>query len=142
MVRGHEITVVFDGHSGYSARNTVSREGDIEIIFSRIASKADDVIKAKVERDKRYYIVVSSDREIADFAWSHGSVPVSSEDFADRLERALGKGISEEQDEVIDEFMEKMLLDEYDVEERAQRKGSSRRLSKRQKAIVRALEKL
>ncbi len=141
-ILGHDITVVFDGHGGISSKETVRVDGGVRIIFSRIAKKADDVIKEMIVREKKFFIVVSSDREVADFAWSHGSVPVGSADFLGKLNSALrGRDVAGDED-IPDELTEKMLGDEEEEDEWPVRKGSSHRLSKRQKAVTRALTKL
>jgi predicted RNA-binding protein with PIN domain len=132
-VRKHDITIVFDGHGGFSAEETESVTGGVRVIFSRIARTADDVIKDLIQKKKGAFIVVSSDRDVADFAWSHGSVPVRSEDFSFKLEKAL-----KERHSPIPEDGD---ADEFNVDS-FKRKGSARRLSKKQKAIARALNKL
>lgn len=74
----------------------------------------------------REWIVISSDREIADHAWANGSVPVSSDQFLERLNH-LGEvegGLHESEEEEIC------------------RRGNPRQLSKREKAIRRALNRL
>ncbi len=139
---GHDITLVFDGHGGVSSKETVKVEGGVGIIFSRIAKKADDVIKEMLVREKKYFIVVSSDREVADFAWAQGSVPVSSADFLGKLSRALREKEFAGDEGMMDELTEKMLGDEEEEDEWSVRKGSSHRLSKRRKAVTRALTKL
>lgn len=117
-----------------------SFEGGIRIIFSRIAKKADDVIKDIIRKEKKYFIVISSDREVADFAIKHGSVPVSSDDFLKKIEIALRKSSIERGEGMPDIITEKMLLDEEEGVTR--RRGSPRMPSKREKAIMRVLNKL
>jgi hypothetical protein len=73
--------------------------------------------------------VITSDREIADHAWASGSIPVSSEKFLNAFEKK--DRISPDEGEYDD--------DEY-IE--PQRKGNPRKLSKKDKAIKRALSKL
>ncbi|MEC4685874.1 MAG: NYN domain-containing protein [Nitrospirota bacterium] len=141
-VLGHDITVVFDGHGGVSSRETVRVDGGVRIIFSRIAKKADDVIKEMLVREKKFFIVVSSDRDVADFTWAHGSVPVGSADFLGKLSRALREKEFAGGEDMMDELTGKMPGDEDEEDEWSVRKGSSHRLSKRQKAVTRALNKL
>lgn len=93
-------------------------------------------------REKQFFIVVSSDREVADFAWSHGSVPVGSADFLGKLSRALREKEFAGDEDMMDELTGKMPGDEDEEDEWSVRKGSSHRLSKRQKAVTRALTKL
>jgi len=73
--------------------------------------------------------VITSDREIADHAWASGSIPVSSEKFLNVFERKDPLS-SDEEEYDDDEYME------------PQRKGNPRKLSKKDKAIKRALSKL
>ena len=73
--------------------------------------------------------MITSDREIADHAWASGSIPVSSEKFLNAIERK--DPLSPDEGEYDD--------DEYDE---PQRKGNPRKLSKKDKAIKRALSKL
>jgi len=100
------------------------------------------VIKEMLVREKKYFIVVSSDREVADFAWAHASVPVSSADFLRKLNGALREKEFSGDEDMMDELTEKMLGDEDEEDEWSVSKGSSRRLSKRRKAVTRALNKL
>ena len=101
--------------------------GGVKVIYSRIGDKADAVIKRMISAERREWIVVTSDREIADHAWSTGSIPVSSDDFLNALSTKDLSGIEEEDEE---EYIE------------PRRKGSPRQLSKKEKAIKRALSKL
>jgi predicted RNA-binding protein with PIN domain len=128
-IKRHEITVVFDGWKSGSGDESHSVTGEIKVIYSRLGEKADAVIKRIVSSEKRQWIVVTSDREIADHAWASGSVVVSSEEFSD----ILGKPLKVETGEfdLINE-------EEYEVP----KKGSSRRLSKKEKAKMRAMSKL
>lgn len=118
--RGHKVTVVFDGHGGISKKDTLKKEGGITVIYSATHKRADDVIKEILLKQKgKSFIVVSSDKEIVRAAWAASSVPVSSDDFLERMEVALSTG-SKPQD-----------FDKIP--------GG---LSKKQKAVIRALKKL
>lgn len=81
-----------------------------------------------IEQDRKEWIVISSDREIMDHAWSYGSVPVSSDQFLRLLEQA-GKQTAGNYEP----------LDNDDV---MLQKGNPRQLSKKDKALMRALKKL
>ncbi len=129
--KGHTITLVFDGHGGGSAVETVRRELGIEVIFTRISKKADDLIKEIIRKKRSGVIVISSDREIADYAWGHGAVPVRSDDFLNRLEAALEE-----------EAGYGGMDDEADEWEGRRKKGRRYTPSKREKAVRRALGKL
>jgi len=125
---GHEISVVFDGwRSGQSQENRTVL-GGVKIIYSRLAEKADDVIKTIISSKKKEYIVVTSDREIADYAWASGSVPVPSDEFL----HSLGKGHNPSEKEEAED-------DEYAGHPR---KGNPRKLSKKKKALRKAINKL
>jgi predicted RNA-binding protein with PIN domain len=125
-VKGHNITVVFDGHGGISSTDTKQITGGVTVIFSRIGKKADDVIKELILKNKGETIVITSDREIIKFSWTHGAIPVSSEIFIEKI-----SGIQQYTDEYNEE-------DEYNDIHRK----TSKRLSKKQRAIKRALKKL
>ena len=127
--KGHEITVVFDGWKTGEAQENRSKIGGVTVIYSRIGEKADSVIKGIIS-DQRYgWIVISSDRDITDHAWSSGAVPISGEDFLSIFEnKILSYSHIEEYED--DEYQE------------LRKKGSPRKLSKKEKAIRRALNKL
>ncbi len=125
--KGHDITVVFDGWRTGQGQESLDVRGGVKIIYSRVGDKADAVIKRIISSVRKEWIVVTSDREIADHAWSVGSTPVPSEDFLSAIQRR--NAYSEEED-----------YDEEYAEPR--RKGNPRRLSRKVKAIRRALNKL
>jgi len=87
------------------------------------------VIKRIVSAEKKQWIVVSSDREIADHAWANGSVALSADDFWNILERPQGSRAGD---------FEPIEDAGYDLK----KKGSPRRLSKKEKAKKRAMSKL
>lgn len=72
---------------------------------------------------------MTSDRDIANHAWASGSVPVSGEEFL----RIFEKPVLSYPD------MEEYEENEY---QKPRKKGSPRNLSKKEKAIRRALNKL
>jgi predicted RNA-binding protein with PIN domain len=126
--KGHEITVVFDGWKTGEAQENQSVIGGIKVIYSRIGEKADSVIKRIISSDRREWIVVTSDRDIANYAWASGSIPVSVEDYLTAIENDVPSYPDEKEDN--GKYTE------------PQRKGNPRRLSKKQKAIRRVLSKL
>lgn len=103
--------------------------GGVRVIYSRLGEKADSVIKRMVSSDRREWIVVTSDRDIAAYAWAYGSVAVSSEEFLAILEKP--EKIASGDFDFIEE-------EEYE----SQKKGSPKQLSKKEKARRRALNKL
>jgi predicted RNA-binding protein with PIN domain len=125
--KSHNLIVVFDGWRTGQGQESRSVTGGVRVIYSRLGDKADSVIKRMISAERREWIVVTSDREIADHAWSTGSIPVSSDDFLKALSSKDLPGIEEEDEE---EYIE------------PRRKGSPRQLSKKEKAIKRAISKL
>lgn len=112
--KGHDITVVFDGYREGPGSETVEYRGGLRIIYSGANEKADDVIKRILKTEKYSWIVITSDRDIEKTAWKENCVTVSSDVFFDILNG-----------------------EEYYFE---QLKGNN--LSKKQKAILRAISKL
>jgi len=135
----HDVTVVFDGYHQGSGTETQIVTGGVRVIYSRLRERADDVIERIVSGAGSEWIVVTSDREIAGHAWSHGSVPVSSEAFLNLVQRRLegaGTGIPQESPAFpVDK-------PEVEQEESMPCRGNPHRLSKRQRALARALNKL
>ncbi len=128
--------MVFDGWKGGAGSESVSTRGGVRIIYSRLGEKADSVIKRIVSTDKRQWIVVSSDREVASHAWSNGSVPVPSEEFLPLLEALDAGGLHSGGDVQSSEGNE----DEGTSCEC--RKGNPHTPSRKEKALKRALGKL
>jgi predicted RNA-binding protein with PIN domain len=126
--KGHDITVVFDGWKTGEAQENHLVIGRIKVIYSRIGEKADSVIKRIISSDRREWIVVTSDREIANHAWASNSIPISSEDFLKTIERDNPSCFDEEESE--EEYI------------KPRRKGNPRKLSKKETAVRRALSKL
>ena len=84
-----------------------------------------------IEQDRKEWVVITSDREIMDHAWKHGSVPVPSDQFMSRLEHAEADNDLKGNDEFFEENDSTQL-----------RKGSPRQRSKKEKALIRVLNKL
>jgi len=112
--KGHDITLVFDGYKEGLGKETMEYQGGIRIIYSGAGEKADDVIKRIIRTEKGFWIVITSDRDIEKSAWRENCVPVSSSVFFDILNG-----------------------EEYYFEHP---KGVT--LSKKQKAMLRAISKL
>ncbi len=107
-------------------RENQSVTGGVKVIYSGIGEKADSVIKRIISAERREWIVVTSDRDIADHAWASGSIPVPSDDFLNTFEKKQSDIVGEDEEEYFE----------------PQRKGSPRKLSKKDKAVKRALSKL
>jgi predicted RNA-binding protein with PIN domain len=124
-----EITLVFDGwQAGWAAEKRERRKG-IDLIFSRLGEKADDVIKRLVKEKGPGRIVITSDRDVARYAGKMGSAVIPSEQFRERMDRSF---ITVEKDTEEGE----------DEQPGIKRKGPSRRLSKKEKRSRAALKKL
>ena len=128
--KGHEIIVVFDGWKTGGAQENHSVIGGIKVIYSRMGEKADSVIKRIISSERRGWIVVTSDRDIAARAWASGSVPISSEDFMNAIAKIQTEKENMYEEEYVEEYVQ------------TSRKGSPRMLSKKEKAIRNILHKL
>ena len=128
-LKGHDMTVVFDGWKSGGHKQEEGVTGGIRVIYSRLGDKADRVIKKMIEQDRKEWIVITSDREIMAHAWSLGSVPVTSDQFMKIVEHA--ESITGGEYEPLEE--------DHDT---LPRKGSPHQLSKKEKALSRALRKL
>jgi predicted RNA-binding protein with PIN domain len=120
---------VFDGWKTGSHREEHAVTGGVRVIYSRLGDRADDVIRKIISQERKEWIVITSDREIASHAWAEGSVPVSSDQFL----RRLGQD-NASQDEIYGS--------PQDEEGDRQGKGNPRQLSKKEKALIRVLRKL
>jgi len=128
-LKGHDIIVVFDGWKTGGHREEHAVTGGIRVIYSRLGDRADDVIRKIISQEKKEWIVITSDREIARQAWASGSVPVSSDDFRQRLGKDdMNRGEVSESP--------------YDEEGDVRKKGNPRQPSKKEKALIRILRKL
>lgn len=99
--RGHSLEVVFDGWGGTSLGQEEERYGRIRVIYSPAGRKADDVIMEMAQRLRDGIVVVTSDREVADFSRSRGCPVVSAGEFEKKIFDALyggEKGATEEED--------------------------------------------
>ncbi len=87
-IKHHPITVVFDGTHAHDPLQGRTRYKGINVIFSRPGELADTVIKRLVTRERERAVVVSSDKEIADFAVLKGAVTMDSVAFENKMEWA------------------------------------------------------
>ena len=124
--KGHPVTVVFDGwRAGHPVEHAEWREG-LEVVYSRQGETADTVVKRLAERYGSDCAVVSSDREIGNFARVHSCTVITSGDFETRLQLSGAKPYARKQE--ADE--------EEPVRRDPKKKGNPRKLPKslRQKA--------
>jgi uncharacterized protein len=134
-LRGHRITVVFDGWEGGSPTEERDVAGGVEIIYSRLGEKADEVIKRLLGKGGGEILVVTSDREIAVFAARRGKTAIASAAFDELLERsAPGSSAAD--------FPDEENPDDDDERAGMKKKGPSRRLSKQKRAALARFKKL
>ncbi len=131
QLKSYEITVVFDGWQGGWNTEKKERKKGIELIFSKLGEKADEVIKRLVKEKGSGAIVVTSDREVSKYAERMAAAVIPSDQFKEKMERS-------------DLKIEKGFEEEVEVEEERgfKRKGPSRRLSKKERRLKAALKKL
>lgn len=122
-----EITIVFDGWQGGSNIEEREKKRGIEIIFSRLGEKADDVIKRLIGERGSRSIVITSDQSISKYAQRFSVPVIPSEMFKERIEKSTFKTMKEEEDS---------------EEKGFNKKGPSRRPSKKERRMRLALKKL
>lgn len=119
QIRGHAITVVFDGtHAGGLMEESMRASG-IDIIYSRVGQTADELMRRMVELEGAGCVVVSSDRAVQAVARNHGAVALSVGEFETRLREAATTREIEEGEE-----------NEGDNRRSSSKRGNPRRLSK------------
>ncbi len=136
--KGHKVTVVFDGWESGPAEEERDLQEGIDIVYSRRGEKADDVIKRRVGKMGEEIVVVTSDRDIADFVSRRGGSAVSSQEFEKLISRS--KNSVSDVHSHIDESYDKIKDDE--AEAGIKKKGPSRRLSRKKKAARVRIQKL
>jgi predicted RNA-binding protein with PIN domain len=124
----HQITVVFDGWIGGEVKESRDRRAGMTIVYSRRGVKADEVIKRLLEKERGRAVVVSSDRELQNFADRVGAAWISAPQFEASHLRAVMAG--------------EPAPEEEPAPPRATKKGPSRRPSKRQRQRQQRLKKL
>ncbi len=107
----------------------MEKKKGIEIIYSRLGEKADEVIKRLIKEKGSGVIVITSDREVSRFAERMAAPVISSEQFREKLEVSANKP-------------EESYEEEEDEEKGIKKKGLSRRLSKKEKRARAAFKKL
>ena len=86
-----DITVVFDGWQGGWSTEKRERKKGIDLIFSKLGEKADEVIKRLVREKGSGAIVITSDREISRFAERVAVAVIPSEQFREKMEAPSNK---------------------------------------------------
>ena len=129
--RSCDITVVFDGWQGGWGSEKKERRKGIDVIFSRLGERADEVVKRLAREKGAAVVVVTSDREIARYAEKGGVAVIASDQFREKLDvsTTLGwKGMNRDEGE--------------EIRPEEKKKGPSRRLSKKDRRRQAALKKL
>lgn len=131
-LKGHAITVVFDGHQGGMPIEGKSRIKGIGVVYSSLGEKADQVIERFVRNEGGSSIVVTSDRALADSVERDGAAVIGSTEFWERLQMAeyLALKGSSETDE------------SGKIGIHTRKKGNPKRKSKKERARRRRLRKL
>ena len=122
------MTVVFDGWQGGERTERKEKKKGIELVFSKLGEKADEVIKRLAREKGSGVTVVTSDREISRYAERMALAVIPSDQFKERMENTLMKGEKDFQDE--------------EERSREKKRGPSRMLSKKEKRMRSALKKL
>jgi predicted RNA-binding protein with PIN domain len=128
-IKSSEITVVFDGWQGGWVTEKKEMKKGIELIYSKLGEKADEVIKRLLKREGSGAIVITSDREVSRFAERMAIPVIPSDQFKEKIERS---GINV--DEVVDKEEEEV--------SGSKRKGAARRFSKKEKRMRAAFKKI
>ena len=130
-IKPHRITVVFDGRNSPVFSPQRTRQKGISIRFSRSGESADDVIKRMANREREKALVVSSDREVADFSAASGAATISAQEFEAKIEMAAHVDSPIDEDE-----------DSQGWTPTTKKKGPSRRLPKKQRRNRMKIKKL
>ena len=124
-----EMTVVFDGWQGGWVTEGRDRQKGIDLIFSKLGEKADEVIKRIVQEQGSAAVVVTSDREVSQFSERLSVSVIPSEQFLARITERILPSSPKGDIPVESERGEK-------------KKGPSRRLSKKERRKRSVLNKL
>ena len=138
-LKGYDIMVVFDGYKSNQHQSWGLRDG-IEVVYSGHGEDADTLIKRLIKTTQKHYIVVSTDREIAAFVWANNCVPVKADVFIKKMKQALHSVRAVLPDDST--FDNKTCDDEYEDRVSKSKKGNAGKLSKKDKIIRNAVDKL
>ncbi len=130
QIRGHQVTIVFDGTESGNLEESRQRRKGIGIVFSSHGETADDLIVRMVTGLREGAVVVSSDREISRSIEKLGATPIASPEFMDKLENALDGDPAENGED----------WEESGV--RHARKGAQKKLSKKVRRARKKLDQL
>lgn len=123
----HLLTVIFDGWQGGGLRETRDVFQGVKVIFSRRGERADEVIKRLLAKERQRALVVSSDRELREWADRVGAAWIE----ADHFEVAYLSGTEAAPED-----------DAHHSIPGTKKKGPARRKSKRERQRQQRLKKL
>lgn len=132
-IKDHDITLVFDGWQSGNMDESRTRSAGLTVIYSRHGEKADDLIKRLIANTTVHWIIISSDREIYDFAVSKDHAAIRSDEFETYLYNAIDQN---DGNTMSDNFIV------YSEIEHTGRKVNPRKVSRKQKKKLQALKKL
>ncbi len=121
-IKHHPVTVVFDGQNSPAFSQRHHRQKGISIHFSPKGISADEVIKRMASREREKALVVSSDRDVSDYAAACGAATISAQQFEAKIQMA---GDFDSHDDEND--------DNRGWTPTTKKKGPARRRSKRQR---------
>ncbi|MBI5874495.1 MAG: NYN domain-containing protein [Deltaproteobacteria bacterium] len=129
-LKGHRITIVFDGKRSGSFSRARMNQGGIEIVFSKDGEEADQILKEMAKKERHGITIVTSDRAIASFAEAHGSVTIPSDEFDAICAMAIYSDM-------------KGVIDEDEEEDTSTKKsGNPRKASKQERKRLQRIKKL
>lgn len=131
QIKSLQVAVVFDGWQGGWSEERREKKRGIEVIFSRVGEKADEVIKRIMKERGSGVVVVTSDREIARYVNKFSIPVIPSEQFQEKLDRTSYDFRKEDWQENVEI-----------VERGGKKKGPSKQLSKKEKRLMSILQKL
>ena len=129
-IKPYKVTVVFDGTAAPVGLPRRDKLKGIHLRYSRPGELADTVIKRMADRERETLLVVSSDREVTDYAQARGAAVIATEAFEEKLLLArMGVQDQDESDEP------------GGWQPTTRKKGPARRLPKRRRKLARKLSK-
>jgi predicted RNA-binding protein with PIN domain len=131
-LKGHRITVIFDGCDSIGHSASRQQIKGIGVIFSRSGESADAVIQRMAARERNRAVVVSSDRVVSDYSAAQGAAVIESPAFEHHLEMVRimeQKGVPDESES-------------RSWKPTTKKVGPRRRLPRRQRRNRRQLKKL
>ena len=127
-IKGHAVTVVFDGWRFGSSDEVEQKRDGISVVFSRLGEPADSVIVRRARKQSAGCVVVTSDREVRNAVERFGTVALHAGEFGEML-RNLTESLNDpEPDEP--------------ARSGSHKKGNPRRLSKKERRRREKLNKL